>query len=509
MTILLTTLNARFAHSSLALRYLYANMQELQAQTQILEFTIQQNIEDILEQLISNKPRIIGFSVYIWNIEQITHLVRELKVLNPNILIIIGGPEVSFEYKDTEIFKLADYLITGWGDISFYQLCHQLVEGNKIDRKVILGIQAKLESISLPYDYYTEYDIKNRTIYVEASRGCPFKCEFCLSSLDKTAWMFPLGPFLAAMNKLYQRGVRQFKFIDRTFNLKTEFTSAILKFFLGKLEEFPDKPLFLHFELIPDKLSEQIKFLILQFPAGSLQFEIGIQTLNIETQTLISRKTDLQKAKENISWLSKYTTVHLHVDLIAGLPGENLAKFAAGFNELWSWHPQEIQLGLLKQLKGTPIKRHNQAFDYKFSSLPPYTLLANKDMTYEEVNQIKRIAKFWDLIANSGRFKFTLPLLLNKDAFASMAAFTQWVFPKVNQTYGIAFDKLFALVFDFLSIQQQFPIAAIQQAMREDFMRLGTHGWPRFLGDPPLDWNKQLKHRIKEQALPKRQQQHT
>ncbi len=508
MTILLTTLNARFAHASLALRYLYANMQELQQQTHILELTIQQNVEDMLEQIVNKNPHIIGFSVYIWNIEKTTQLIRELKILRPDISIIIGGPEVSYEYQKTEIFTLADYLITGWGDISFYQLCHQLMAGQMIASKVIQGIQANLATILLPYDYYTDDDIKHRTIYVEASRGCPFKCEFCLSSLDKTAWMFPLEPFLAAMDKLYQRGLRQFKFIDRTFNLKKEFTATILQFFLDKLKQYPDESLFLHFELVPDHLPDELKALILEFPAASLQFEIGIQTLYAETQTLISRKTNLLKAKENISWLSKHTTVHLHVDLIAGLPAENLANFAKGFNELWSWQPQEIQLGLLKRLKGTPIKRHNQAYDYKFSSLPPYTLLANKDLDYEEVNHIKKIAKFWDLIANSGRFKFTLPLLLNDDAFGNIAAFSQWAFPKVNQTHGIALDKLFALVFEFLLASQQHSLETIQQAMQQDFIRIGTHGWPRFLGEPPRAWKDHLKHKGKEQALPKRQQQH-
>lgn len=508
MSILLTTLNARFAHASLALRYLYANMHELQEQAEIIEFTIQQNIDDILERIIEKQPTIISFSVYIWNIVETTQLVKELKLLRPEITIIIGGPEVSYEYEQTEIFQACDYLITGWGDISFYQLCHKLVNQQIITGKVIKGIQERLENILFPYDYYTDHDIKHRTVYVEASRGCPFKCEFCLSSLDKTAWTFPLQPFLQEMDKLYQRGLRQFKFIDRTFNLKKEFTTAILKFFLDKINSQPDEPLFLHFELVPDHLPDELKELILLFPDGSLQFEIGIQTLNPTTQALISRKTNLTKAQQNIHWLSTNTTVHLHVDLIAGLPAETLSEFANGFNELWSWQPQEIQLGILKRLKGTPITRHTYDCGYKYSLNPPYSVLENNTMSFAELNHIKRIAKFWDLLANSGRFKNTLPLLLRDDAFSAIADFSQWAFPKVNQTHGIALDKLFSLVFNYLTERTEYNLPTVQQAMQQDFIRIGTHGWPRFLGEPPANWKEHLINKTKPKTLPKRQQQH-
>lgn len=508
MSILLTTLNAKFAHTSLALRYLYANMHELQAQTSIIEFTIQQSIEDILEKIIEQNPQIIGFSVYIWNVIETTKLIQTLKLLRPEITIIIGGPEVSYEYENTDIYKATNYLIKGWGDVSFYQLCQQILNNQPTPQKAIQGIQQKLENIMMPYRYYTEHDIKHRTVYIEASRGCPFKCEFCLSSLDKTAWSFPLGTFLTEMDQLYQRGLRQFKFIDRTFNLKKEFTTRILHFFLDKIAEHPNEPLFLHFELVPDHLPDELKTLILRFPTGSLQFEIGIQTLNPQTQSLISRKTDIQKARENIEWLSTKTTVHLHVDLITGLPAETLEIFSKGFNELWSWQPQEIQLGILKRLKGTPITRHTDTYQYKYSLAPPYALLENKDISFGMLNHIKRIAKFWDLIANSGRFKNTLPLLLNQNAFEAISQFTTWAFSKVNQTHGISLDKLFALVFDYLTYSNQHNIETIQHAMQQDFIRIGTHGWPKFLGTPPENWKQQLINKTMPQALPKRQQQH-
>ncbi len=509
MELLITTLNAKFSHASLATRYLYANLDEaLRAKSKIIEFTIQQDTDEILEIIHAHQPKIVVIGVYIWNIKECTRLIRELKVLLPDTYVIIGGPEVSHEYEDTEIFKACDYLVAGWGDISVFELCKAILEGNPPSQKAIQGIQPKLEEIKLPYQYYTDFDLKHRTIYVEASRGCPFKCEFCLSSLDKTAWTFPLEPFLEAMNDLHQRGLRQFKFIDRTFNLKREFTTRILNFFLDKNAEHPEDPVFLHFELVPDFLPDELKALILKFPEGSLQFEIGIQTLYPETQKLINRKTDLVKAKENISWLSEHTKVHLHVDLIAGLPAENLSEFAKGFNELWSWNPQEIQLGILKRLKGVPIARHTEAFHFKYSPEPPYSVYENKDMDYATMNQMKRAAKFWDLVANSGRFNETLSLLFKEDAFETLWALSDFLFTKFKRIHSIPLDKLFFEVFNFLVTMEKYPLEEIQSKMTIDFLKIGLQGWPKYLGDKPADFDKRFEKRGINSSAPKRQQLH-
>ena len=511
MSILLSTLNARYAHASLGLRYLYANMQALQTQTEIVEFTIQQSVPDILEAIIIKNPKIIGLGIYIWNINEITALVKELKVLCPEIVIILGGPEISYEYESTEIYKVTDYIISGWGDLSFHNLCQQILAGTRPREKAITGLQPKLLDIAYPYFAYTDHDLKTRTIYVEASRGCPYKCEFCLSSLDKTAWSFPLASFLLEIDNLYKRGLRQFKFVDRTFNLKKEFTSTILNFFLDKIAKKTElgleNDLFLHFELVPDHVSDELKALILKFPSGCLQFEIGIQTLNTEVQKLISRKTDLKLARENISWLSNKTKVHLHVDLIAGLPSETLESFAQGFNELWSWNPQEIQLGVLKRLKGVPIIRHTEEYAYKYSPNPPYSILENNSMDYLTINHMKRVAKYWDLIANSGRFKSSLPIILGAKPFESMWELSKWLFPKTNQTHGIALDKLLAMVFEYLMLTQAHHKDNIIKVISEDFMRTGLQGWPKYLGQAPDNWKTQI-HKKKELSLPKRQVQH-
>ena len=223
MTILLSTLNARFAHASLGLRYLLANMGELQQATVLQEFVIGAKTTDIVEKILAHHQHgqklIVGFGVYIWNVEELTNIVVMLKSVAPDVVIILGGPEVSYETTQQTIVQAADYVITGWGDVSFASLCRQILDGPQPLMKVHAGLQPKLDQIALPYEHFSDHDLAHRILYVEASRGCPFKCEFCLSALDKTAWPFELELFLNELEALYQRGARLFKFVDRTFNL--------------------------------------------------------------------------------------------------------------------------------------------------------------------------------------------------------------------------------------------------------------------------------------------------
>ncbi|HEV2612185.1 MAG TPA: radical SAM protein, partial [Noviherbaspirillum sp.] len=360
MTIILSTLNARYTHASLGLRYLLANMGELQQQTRLQEFVIGAKTADVVEKLLAYRPRIIGFGVYIWNVEETTRVVAMLKRVAPDVTIILGGPEVSHEPGEQRIVQLADYLITGWGDVTFPQLCRQVLDGPKPLMKIHAGAQPPLAELALPYSLYTDEDIAHRTLYVEASRGCPFKCEFCLSALDKTAWPFDLDAFLGELQALHARGARLFKFVDRTFNLNIKSSLKIMQFFLDKLAAHPDDPVFAHFEVVPDHLPDALKEAIAQFPPGCLQFEIGIQSFNPEVQSLVSRKQNNDKAADNIRWLCEHSHAHLHVDLIAGLPGEDIASFARGFDQLVAIGPHEIQFGILKRLRGTPIIRHTE-----------------------------------------------------------------------------------------------------------------------------------------------------
>ena len=498
--IVLSTLNARFIHSSLGLRYLYANLDELKHQAAIFELTIDARPIDIVEKLLKMQPKIVGFGVYIWNIEQTTYVVSLLKQLSPNTVVVLGGPEVSYEYDQQSIVNFADYVITGNADLEFARLVREILQGNRPQNKIIHSATPKLEDIKYPYQFYSRKDIEHRVIYVEASRGCPFKCEFCLSALDKTAWPFNLDDFLVEMNSLYQRGARQFKFVDRTFNLKTDSTIRILEFFLERL----DDQLFLHFELIPDHLPDNLKSVIQRFPEGSLQFEIGIQTFNPEVQHTISRKQNNDKAVDNIKWLRDETHAHLHTDLIAGLPGENIESFAAGFNRLVSLQPHEIQVGILKRLRGTPIIRHTEAFNIIYNPNPPYNVLSTQDIDFSTMQSITRFARYWDMVGNSGRFKNTLPLILGEQPFERFMKFSEWLFQTIEQTHRISLQKLFSLVFDALTQEFKLDKELVASAMQLDHERSGLKGLPGFLKK-----TKPLLSLVKNgRKGSKRQQQH-
>lgn len=471
--IVLSTLNARYAHASLGLRYLQANMGALQHRCRIVEFVIGQKTEEIVEKILRLKPKIFGLGVYIWNVEECTRLVAQLKILAPELCIVLGGPEVSYECDQQRICQLADYVITGWGDISFAQLCAQVLANEAPPRGVIPGIQAKLEHISSPYALYTDEDVRSRYIYVEASRGCPFKCEFCLSSLDKTAWPFAIEPFLADLEQLYQRGVRQFKFVDRTFNLKVDTSLRILQFFLERIEAKPEDRCFVHFELIPDHLPERLKAMIARFPEGTLQFEIGIQSFNPEVQTRISRRQNNAMADSNIRWLRSESRAHLHVDLIAGLPGEGIESFAAGFDRLVELAPHEIQFGILKRLRGAPIARHTQDFGLRFSPDPPYSVLATNDIDFLAFQRLTRFSRYWDILANSGRFQASLKLLLGAQPFARFLRLSDWLFDRTGQTHALAQERLVQLLHDYVAEIEPAAIAEFDAALIGDYRQAG------------------------------------
>mgnify|MGYP003340804163 FL=1 len=442
MSIVLSTLNARYSHASLGLRYLLANMGPLTDITRLHEFVIGARAADVVEKLLAHRPRIIGFGVYIWNVDEMTHIVALLKRVAPEVIVVLGGPEVSHETGDQEIVRLADYVITGWGDISFPTLCAQLLNGPKPLMKVHAGEQPAMDQIAFPYAHYSAEDIAHRTVYVEASRGCPFKCEFCLSALDKTAWPFPKDALLAELDALHVRGVRVFKFVDRTFNLNIDISQRILTFFLEKLAAQPHESLFAHFELVPDHLPDALKDSLRRFPPGTLQFEIGIQSLNPAVQKLISRRQNNEKAMANLRWLREETNVHLHVDLIAGLPGEDVQSFARGFDQLVALNPHEIQFGILKRLRGAPISRHSESFDLVFDPAPPYQILATDRIDFSMMQRLVRFARYWDLIANSGRFLALLPVVLGETPFAHFLALSDWLYENTDATHRIAPERL-------------------------------------------------------------------
>ena len=475
-TIILTTLNARYTHSSIGLRCLYANMQELQEETKILEFSINDAIQTIAEDILSHKPLIVGIGVYIWNALECAELIHIIKKVSPNIKIVLGGPEVS-HLPFRVNYDTADFIIQGEGDLSFYKLCKDIFQNKAPQEKIIKMALVALREIQTPYRYYTEEDIQNRYIYVEVSRGCPFECEFCLSSMDEKVRAFDLEHILNEFELLWQRGVRNFKFIDRTFNLNIKTANKILDFFLSK-----EPPYFAHFEVIPDHFPASLRDKIASFPHGALQLEIGIQTLNPTIANNISRVLKLDKIKQNITFLEQETSAHIHLDLIVGLPGESLESFGKNLDELVSLSSCEIQIGILKKLSGTYINRHDIEHGMCYSDIPPYDILKNNQLSFKDIQIMKRFARFWDLTYNSGNFKESLPLLWQKQSvFENFYAFSMWIYTQTNSTWKISLQRLGELLFTYLSEVKNIHKEEIASKMLSDMMRLKGRAVPSYL----------------------------
>jgi radical SAM superfamily enzyme YgiQ (UPF0313 family) len=546
--IVLTTLNAKYIHAAFGLRYLLANLGELKSRACLVEFDINQRPLDITEVLLAQNPKIIGFGIYIWNVEPTAEVIAAIKRVRPDIKIILGGPEVSYETENQTIVHLADHVITGEADLKFAEVCRLLLEQDPLMPqpppegenagseagaplpKIIPAGLPEFPQLTLPYDLYTDDDIAHRIIYVEASRGCPFTCEFCLSSLDIPVRQVPLPALLEQLQRLLDRGVKQFKFVDRTFNLNVNVSKTILEFFRERYR--PGH--FFHFEMIPDRLPESLRQIIPQFPPGVLQFEVGIQTFNGEVSHLISRRQNYEKLADNFHFLRHKTGVHIHADLIAGLPGETLESFAAGFDRLIALGPQEIQVGILKRLRGTPIVRHDAGWQMVYNPHPPYEILQNRLIDFAMMQKLRHFARYWDLVGNSGNFVETTPLIWNfggkrfvasqttsesqgiDGAMTSPAAlpfysflhFSDWLYARIGRTDGIALVRLMELLFEFLNGELRLPGKQVAEILWRDYQRGGRRDKPGFLRDfLPADETVVPLHKTKT-TLPKRQARH-
>jgi radical SAM superfamily enzyme YgiQ (UPF0313 family) len=502
--IVLTTLNAKYIHAAFGLRYLLANLGPLRPQASIAEFDIQQRPLDVVESILARDPQIVGLGVYIWNVAQTTEVVAALKRVRPEVTVVLGGPEVSYETAEQEIARLADYVITGEADLKFAEICAGLLEGKRPAAKIIPAEPPDLARLAMPYDLYDDEDVAHRVIYIEASRGCPFSCEFCLSSLDVPVRQFPAALLLAEAEKLLERGAQRFKFIDRTFNVDIAAARRILEFFLERLRP----GLFLHFELVPDRLPVQLREVITKFPPGALQFEVGIQTFNPAVSENISRRQNYARLEENLRFLRRETGAHVHADLIAGLPGETLESFAVGFDRLVALGPQEIQVGILKRLRGTPIVRHDQTWEMIYSPHPPYEILSNKLLDFATLQRLRRFARFWDLTANSGNFIETTPLVWSGGLapFAAFMDFSEWLYGRIGRRHGIALATLAELLFQYLTIRREVAPSVAAQSLWRDWQRAGRREKPDFLAaHTPDDGVKRTP--IKPLA-PKRQARH-
>jgi len=473
--IILTTLNGRYSHSAIGLRYLYANLHELQEKTIIEEFVINENINELALQLLEYKPKIIAIGVYIWNASDIEQLVHILKKVSPETLIILGGPEVSYLPIRVNLDP-ADYIIQGEGEEQFYELCKKLLNKEKIEQRVFPPRIVDIDNITLPYEHYNQHDIENRHIYVEASRGCPYMCEFCLSSIDKKVREFDIDTLLNEFQTLWDKGARDFKFIDRTFNLNIKNAMRILDFFLEKDEAFTT-----HFE-VPDNFPEPLKEKIKLFPKHSLQLEVGIQTLKKEIAKNIKRNLNIPKIEKNIEFLETETNAHIHLDLIIGLPGESLESFGENLDKLCEISTSEIQVGILKKLSGTTLDRHDIEHGMVYTDIPPYDILSNDLIPFKKMQHMKRFARYWDIVYNSGNFKQSFVLMTeNRSVYESFYKLTSFIYNNTYSTWKISLDRMAQFLFEFMTTEQNQEKQLVGETLANDILSVSGRKLPKFL----------------------------
>lgn len=465
--IVLSTITARYSHCAFGLRYLRANLGKWREQTFIKEFHLKQSPLMVAENILQENPQIVGLGVYIWNVNEITEVAQIIKRVSPKTIVIIGGPEVSYEYEEMDIFKEADYLICGEGEKIFPLLIEKIMAGESPKQKVWKGNIDDLNSLILPYDEYTPEDIAHRIIYVESSRGCPFHCEFCLSAIKPDVRFFDRERFLNEMKKLIQRGAKNFTFVDRTFNIREEHALEIIQFFLNYAKE----NMRIHFEIVPDKLSNRILEEFKKFPKGVLHLEVGLQTINPKTQELISRRQNLSKTYEVLKFLKEQTGAKIHADLVAGMPAETWESFRDGFNFLIELAPQEIQLGILKRLRGARISRHIPPYQLAFAPFPPYEILQTSTLSFEQLQKLKRMARYLELYYNQGNFPQSLGLLwkTGDSPFDAFSAFSDYIWQKTGRTHELSLATLAHLLFSYLLFINKFPTDTIEKAIREDY----------------------------------------
>ncbi|MFA5688173.1 MAG: DUF4080 domain-containing protein [Kiritimatiellales bacterium] len=487
MDILFTTFNARYSHTSLSLRCLRANLGALHDSSAIIEFDNRISPHIAAEKLLAEKPRLILFSVYIWNRIIVYETAAIIRRVHPEIKIAIGGPEVCYDNSDSLLIALTDHLLRGEGEPYIETFCRDILNcgadipvcsgqtGMSAPRrppKIISGAPADLKKTALPYDEYTDDDIAHRRIYVETSRGCPFGCEYCLSALDQTVRFFPPARIFPAFEKLIARGARIFKFIDRSFNINTAHAAAVLNFFLERQQA----GMMLHLEWEPEILPPALEKILSGAPAGFFQLETGVQTFNAEVAERIHRRFNAGKIEQNIRKLAAMNSVHLHADLIAGLPGETFASIAGGFDRLHACGPQEIQLGILKKLHGAPIARHDVKWQMVYNTAPPYDVLQTATLSFVELQEIRRFARFWDITVNNGRFPHAAPLIWKKQpaVFAAFMEWSEWLYKRTGSSMGIAPVKLAGLLEKFLTGRRKLDSSTVRRAIDRDLNNSGA-----------------------------------
>ncbi|MFJ7747307.1 B12-binding domain-containing radical SAM protein [Peribacillus sp. NPDC097295] len=423
MNIIISTLNAKYIHTSLSIRYLKAYAQP-EYDAQLAEYTIKDPIMNIVGDLYSKKPDVIGFSCYIWNIEETMKVVAMLKKIKPELVIILGGPEVTYDVHDwLDQIPGADFIVIGEGEVTFKDLLSE-IEGEqnykKVSgiayrqdgKKVIQPQNGKVDLKSLPSPYRLEEDrheLSKRVTYIETSRGCPFSCQFCLSSIEVGVRYFDREKIKEDIRYLMDNGAKTIKFVDRTFNISRSYAMEMFRFLI---DEHQPGVVF-QFEITADIMRpEVIQFLNDNAPAGLFRFEIGVQSTNDHTNDLVMRRQNFEKLTRTVTMVKDGQKIDQHLDLIAGLPEEDYSTFRKTFNDVFALRPEEMQLGFLKMLRGTGLRIRADEHDYIYSDHAPYEILGNNVLSFDDIVRIKQVEDVLEKYWNDHRMNYTTEFLV-------------------------------------------------------------------------------------------------
>lgn len=401
------------------MRYLKAFTRDLDFQGDIKEFSINDRVENILEGIIEEKPDVVAFSCYIWNMEFVNRIAELIKLVNPNIEILYGGPEVSYEGKEFLENHPGEYVIVGEGEKTFREfVLYKLGDGKiedikglnyKMDGKVFENPKRpEMDMNELVFPYTYEEDINNKIVYYEASRGCPFKCKYCLSSVMHGVRFLDVERVKKELKYFMERGLKLVKFVDRTFNCNREYTVELLKYLSEQ-----DTDTRFHFEVAADLLTDDQIEILNNAPKGRFQLEVGVQTTNNEVLYNINRYITYENIKQKVLKVASGKNVIQHLDLIAGLPGEDLDSFKKSFNDVHAIRPDEIQLGFLKLLKGSSMREEAEKWGIVYSPYAPYEIIRSKDISYEELLLLKKVEAMVDKYYNSCKFNNVIKFFLN------------------------------------------------------------------------------------------------
>lgn len=459
MKVLLTTLNSKYVHSNLALKYLYMAGKGCSSSLDLREFTINNSRDYIFTELVMGDYDAVGFSCYIWNIDKILELAADLKKAKPQVYILLGGPEVSYDARQfMEEHDFVDFLIAGQGEIAFGcwcraiegELSYEEVPGLCCRRagKIFENPQKQIVFQDIPFPYQEFACEKDKVIYYEASRGCPFGCTYCISSLDRELRELPVSRVQADLSHFIRTGVKQVKFLDRTFNWNKERTMELL----GWIIKSDQGTTSFHLEICGDLLDEELLDLLKNARQGLFEFEIGIQSVNEKTLRAVNRFSSVEKTLSNVKALTDMGNSHVHVDLIAGLPFEDYQSFRNSFNQVYALMAHHLQLGFLKMLKGTEIRKQAERYAYTYMEKAPYQVISNEFMCARDLCRLGQIEEVLELYYNRGGFEGSLSWAIERmegTAFDFYECFTDYYYAHGYQNCSHKKEDLYRIFYGF------------------------------------------------------------